>query len=61
MLEHKDTKNVMWSSDVCTQIQKPHNMAAPNAFQADEHENGCLHGVIFLEVKQLLVKFHQTI
>lgn len=32
MLGHKDSKDVMRSSDVCMHIRKPHNMAATNAF-----------------------------
>lgn len=54
MLGHKD---VMKSSCVCTHTQKPYNMAATNAFQAEEHEYCCHHGETFLFGEQLLVKY----
>lgn len=57
MLGHK---YVMRSPDICTLIQKLHNMAAADAFQAEEHEYCCFHGVIFPDGEQLLVKFQTT-
>lgn len=49
MLGLKDTKDVMRSSDVCPHILKLYNMAATEAFQAEECECCCLCDVIFLD------------
>lgn len=57
MLGHKD---VVKSSCVCAHTQKPYNMAATHAFQAEEHEYCCHHGETFLFGEQLLVKYQMT-